>query len=225
LEKAPVMIGERSTLLTKIYPVKGKSLTFTTKGLFAADSDSRLILEPFFRIHDSRYMMYWMALTKSQYQKVVDSLSVIEKEKILLDRRTIDAVAPGQQQPEADHMLKSLNSKTGIFQDEFWRDARNEGFFSYVLRTNMETGLSLMVRYKGGETGNRQFDILIDGVKLVTENLTGKFINSGFTNVEYSLPDSMTERKSSVEVRFQAASGNSAGGVFNVRILRKAPLN
>jgi DUF1680 family protein len=225
LDKDPVMIGERSTLLSKIYPVKGRPLTFKTKGLFASASDSSLVLQPFFRIHDSRYMMYWLALTKNQYQKVVDSLAINEKEKILLDRQTIDAVAPGQQQPEADHMLKSLNSKTGIFQDEFWRDARNEGFFSYVLRTNMETGLSLMVRYKSGETGNRQFDIMIDGVKLVTENLKGKFINSGFTNVEYPLPDSMIEGKNSVEVRFQAASGNSAGGVFNVRILRKAPLN
>jgi hypothetical protein len=225
LDKDPVMIGERSTLLSKIYPVKGLPLTFKTKGLFASASDSSLVLQPFFRIHDSRYMMYWLALTKNQYQKVVDSLAINEKEKILLDRQTIDAVAPGQQQPEADHMLKSLNSKTGIFQDEFWRDARNEGFFSYMLRTNMETGLSLMVRYKSGETGNRQFDIMIDGVKLVTENLKGKFINSGFTNVEYPLPDSMIEGKNSVEVRFQAASGNSAGGVFNVRILRKAPLN
>jgi len=225
LDKDPVMVGERSTMLSKIYPVKGQSLTFTTKGLFASDVDSRLILEPFFRVHDSRYMMYWMALSKSQYQKVVDSLSIIEKEKILLDRRTIDAVAPGQQQPEADHMLKSSNSRTGIFQDEFWRDARNGGFFSYVMRTNKETNLTLMVRYRSGETGGRQFDILINGEKFVTENLAGKGNKSGFINIEYPLPDSIIKGNDSLEIKFQSTTGNSAGGIFNARILRKAPLN
>ncbi len=224
LDKAPVMVGERSTLLSKIYPVKGRPLTFITRGLFASDSDSRLLLEPFFRIHDSRYMMYWMALTKAQYQKVRDSLAIEEKGKIILDKRTIDAVAPGQQQPETDHLLKLLNSKTGIYQNEFWRNARDEGFFSYVMRTNMETRLSLMIRYWGDETGALQFDILIDGEKLVTENLAGKWTKSGFVNLEYQLPDSMIFGKKSVEVRFQATRGNLTGRVFSVRILRKVPL-
>ena len=225
LDKDPVMVGERSTLLSKIYPVKGQPLTFMTKGLFAADSDSRLVLEPFFRIHDSRYMMYWMALTKNQYQSVVDSLAINEKEKILLDRRTIDAVAPGQQQPEADHQLKSSKSRTGNYQDEFYRDAREGGFVSYVMRTNTETNLSLMVRYRCGETGGRQFDILIGGEKIATENLKGKLSKSGFINIEYQLPDSLITGKNSVEVKFQSSTGNTAGGVFNVRILRKVPLN
>ncbi len=222
LDKAPVMIGERSTLLSKIYPVIGKPLTFTTKGLFASDSDSRLVLEPFFRIHDSRYMMYWMALTKPQYQKVRDSLAIIENEKIMLDKRTLDVVTPAQQQPEVDHSLKSSNSKSGNYQNEFWRNASDGGFFSYVMRTNMEPNLSLMVRYRSDETGAIQFDILIDGEKLATENLAKKWNKPGFVNLEYKLPDSMIAGKKSVEVRFQAAPGNTAGRVFDVRILRKS---
>lgn len=221
LDKAPVMIGERSSLLSKIFPVKGKPLTFTTKGLFASDADSRLVLEPFFRLHDSRYMMYWMALTKPQYQKVRDSLATIENEKIMLDKRTLDAVTPAQQQPEVDHFIKSSNSKSGNYQNEFWRNASDGGFFSYVMRTNQETNLSLMVRYRGNEKGALQFDILIDGEKLVTENLAGKWNKSEFVNLEYQLPDSMIAGKKSVEVRFQAAQGNTAGRVFDVRILLK----
>jgi len=224
LDKAPVMIGERSNLLSKIYPVKGKPLTFTTKGLFASDADSKLVLEPFFRVHDSRYMMYWMALTKPQYQKVRDSLAMIENEKIMLDKRTLDAVTPAQQQPEVDHFMKSSNSKSSNYQNEFWRNANDGGFFSYVMRTNQETNLSLMVRYRGDETGAVQFDILIDGEKLVTENLAGKWNKPGFVNVEYQLQESMIAGKKSVEVRFQAAPGNTAGRVFDVRILRKSSL-
>jgi len=221
LDKDPVMIGERSTLLSKIFPVKNKSLTFTTKGLFASDSDSQLVLEPFFRIHDSRYMMYWMALTKTQYQNVKDSLALIEKEKIVLDKRTIDVVAPGQQQPEVDHMMKSLNSKTGFFQNESWREARDGGYFSYVMRTNKETNLFLMVCYHVDGTESLALDVLIDGEKLVAGNLAGKWKKSGFINIEYQLPDSMITGKELVEVRFQTASGNAIGRVSDVRILRK----
>jgi hypothetical protein len=38
------------------------------------------VLEPFYRIHDARYMMYWMALTNKQYRSYLDSLAVQEKE-------------------------------------------------------------------------------------------------------------------------------------------------
>jgi len=199
-------------------------LTFTTKVLFASDSDSRLVLEPFYRIHDSRYMMYWMSLTKTQYQKDRDSLAIIENEKMILDTRTIDAVTPGQQQPEVDHSIKISKSKSGNYQDEFWRNASDGGFFSYVIRTNMETNLSLMVRYRGDEKGSPKFDILIDGEKLVTENLAGKWNKTGFVNFEYQLPDTMIAGKKSVEVRFNTEQGNTAGGVFYVRILRKLPV-
>lgn len=224
LDKAPVMISDQASLLSKIYPVKGQPLTFTTKGLFANQADSRLVLEPFFRIHDSRYMMYWLNLTQTQYKKYVDSLAIAEKEKMILDKRTIDAVTPGQQQPETDHELKSSDSQTGYHQNEPWRDARNGGFISYKMRTNKEPKLSLMVRYWGNESGPRQFDILIDGEKLTSENLAGKWNKSEFENVEYPIPDSMISGKSSIEIKFQAASGNFVGGIFYVRLLRKTPL-
>jgi len=221
LDKTPVMIGERSSLLSKISPVKDKPLTFITKGLFATDSDSRLVLEPFYRIHDSRYMMYWMALTKTQYQKVQDSLVVIENEKIILDNRTIDAVALGQQQPEADHLMKSSKSKTGFFKNESWREASDGGYISYVMRTNMETNLSLLVRYNDVKAKTLLFEISIDGEKIETEDLTARLNKSGFVNLEYHLPDSMIAGKKSVEVRFQATPGNTTGGVSYIRILRK----
>jgi len=92
------------------------------------------------------------------------------------------------------------------------------------MRTNQETNLSLMVRYRVDEKGALQFDILIDGEKLITENLAGKWNKSGFVNVEYQLPESMITGKKSVEVRFQTTHGNTAGGVFDVRILRKTPV-
>ena len=112
-----------------------------------------------------------------------------------MQKRTVDFVAPGEQQPEADHKMQKENSNTGNTSDEFFRDARNEGYFSYSMATNSEPGLSLLVRYWGAERGGRKFDISIDDEKLVTEDNTRKWNQNKFQDVEYVIPDSMIKGK------------------------------
>ena len=103
---------------------------------------------------------------------------------------------------------------------ESWRDARNGGYFSYNLKTNGETNLYLMVRYWGNESGNRTFTILIDDVKFITENISGKWNVLDFKNVEYKIPNSKIAGKDTIRVKFQALSNGYAGGVFYIRLLR-----
>jgi len=179
-----------------------------------------LTLEPFYQIHDARYMMYWLALTNDGYQAYVDSLANIEKEKLALEKRTIDYVAIGEQQPETDHAMQYENSDTGNTMNEFYRDARNGGWFSYDMTTNSETNLSLFVRYWGAEWGSRKFDIYIDDEKLVTEDNTDRWNLSMFKDVVYPIPDSMIGGESHVRVKFQALPHNTAGAVYVVRVLR-----
>src|SRR5690606_19609716 len=141
----------------KLVPVEGEPLSFTL------DVDMinpiELKLEPFSHIHDSRYMMYWLALTNSGYQAYLDSLSTMEKKRIEIENRTIDFVATGEQQPETDHAMQNEKSGTGNTHNEFYRDARGGGYFSYEMKTNSETDLGLIVRYWGAEWGGRKFDI------------------------------------------------------------------
>jgi len=223
IDKAPIIIENNVASLTnKIKPVPGKPLTFTTTGIKLVNPVD-IVFEPFFKIHDSRYMMYWMALTNSQYRSYLDSLAIIEKAKLALQQRTIDFVAPGEQQPEADHAMQKSNnnSTTGNRLDEFWRDARNEGYFSYNLSTNKESNLSLIVRYWGAEWGNRKFDIYIDNEKLLTEDNTGRWNQSKFYDLEYPIPDSMVKGKENIRVKFQALAENTAGAVYYIRLVRQ----
>lgn len=220
VDKAPIIIENSvDDIAGKITPVKNKPFTFTAS--FNTVNKANIELEPFYGIHDSRYMIYWMWLTDSQYKNYLDSLEVVEKERMELQKQTIDYVAPGEQQPEADHQMEKLKSSTGNFQDNFWRDARNEGYFSYNLATNSETGLSLMVRYWGAEWGNRKFDIFIDNEKLLTEDNTGRWNQSQFQEVKYEIPDSMVKDKKQIRVKFQALPGNTAGAVYYIRLVRK----
>ena len=41
----------------------------------------------------------------------LDSIAAVEKEKLELEKRTIDFVAPGEQQPEVDHAMQSNQFK------------------------------------------------------------------------------------------------------------------
>lgn len=221
LNSAPVIEGNRDSILQCLKPVEGKPLTFQAPGLFPDQPNNQsLVLEPFYQIHDSRYMMYWMSLSRSEYSSMIKTLNKEEQEALELDRRTIDAIATGQQQPEADHSVKGTNSNTGVHNNEHYRDARDGGFFSYQMATKSLTNLSLMVRYWGNEGGGRTFDILIDNQVVATENLSGKWKVSNFVNVEYPIPATLLQNKSLITVTFRAKAGNYAGGVFYLRLLK-----
>lgn len=221
VDKAPIIIEDnRNEIAGKLTPVKDKPLTFSISDLKVINPID-IEFEPFYSIHDSRYMIYWMWLTNSQYKTYIDSLAIVEKERMELQKRTIDFVAPGEQQPEADHQMEKEKSNSGNSQNEFWRDARNEGYFSYNMATNSETGLSLIVRYWGAEWGSRKFDIYIDDEKLLTEDNTGRWNKSKFQDVIYEIPDSMVKDKKQIRVKFQALRGNTAGAVYYIRLARK----
>jgi beta-xylosidase len=221
IDKAPIIIESNLEYLSKMLePIPGKPLTFTTAKIKIINAEN-LVLEPFYQIHDSRYMMYWMALSGRQYQSYLDSLGALEREKLALQKRTIDFVAPGEQQPEADHAMQTDHSRSGSLQNEFWRDAVNGGSFSYQLATSNETGLSLMVRYWGAEWGNRKFDIFIDDKMLASEDNTGRWNQSRFINVVYNIPDSMIQGKKFIRVKFQSKPQNTAGAVYYLRLLKK----
>jgi len=220
INTAPAIIEDNMVSFAgKLEPVAGQPLHFTIPQSSMANPVN-MVLQPFNTIHDARYMLYWMALSKAAYQNRIDSIAQTEKQKLALQQRTIDFVAPGEQQPEADHFIEKQNSNTGNYLDEFWRDARNGGYFSYTLNTAKLTGLNLIVRYWGNESGHRKFDIYIDDILLVTENLEGKWNQQQFQDLEYKIPDSVINGKSKIKVKFLAQPGNTAGSVYYIRLAR-----
>lgn len=221
VEGSPIILTDHlNTLGDKLVPVQGKPLTFEPVGLNMLNAVP-VELEPFYKIHDARYMMYWLALDKVGYQGYIDSLARIENQRLAIEKRTVDVVAPGEQQPEADHFIRQENSTTGNQAEQFWRSAANGGFFSYELSTAGLTELDLVVRYWGAEWGNRRFEIYIDDEKFLAVDNTGKWNQSSFHDETYPLPASMLRGKNKIRIRFQSISGNTAGAVYNIRLVRK----
>lgn len=222
--QAPHIVGERDEILAKLenlQPVAGKPLHFTCPGLFQF-AEEEVVLEPFYGIHDARYIIYWPSMTQEEYTAEKEERERIEKEHMLLDQRTVDQVKPGEQQPETDHLMQTEKSGSNYFREESFREASDGGFFSYDLLTGNEADLLLRVRYWGDEEGKREFDILIDNQLLLTENLVGKWNKKEFVEIEYPIPPSMLKGKKSIRIRFQAKTGkdNRAGAVYYVRLMK-----
>jgi DUF1680 family protein len=79
VDKAPIIIeNSLDDIAGKLTPVKDQPLRFTASSLNIVNKGN-IELEPFYGIHDSRYMIYWMWLTESQYKNYLDSLTVVEK--------------------------------------------------------------------------------------------------------------------------------------------------
>ncbi|MFW5699957.1 MAG: DUF6805 domain-containing protein, partial [Bacteroidota bacterium] len=220
IDKAPIIIDNNiENIGQKLEPIKGKPLHFKLHAKMVNPVEN-LVLEPFYQIHDARYQIYWLSLTNDGYQQYIDSLSKSEEKRLALEKRTVDKVNTGEQQPETDHKMQSRNSRTGINFDEMYREATGEGYFSYDMATNSETNLKLHVRYWGAEWGTRKFDIYIDDEKLLTEDNTNRWDQSQFQDVEYSIPNAMVEGKKNIRVKFQALPHSTAGGVYYVRLVR-----
>ena len=220
VDQAPILVEDDiEHIADKLIPIKDQPLRFKLNVKMENPMD--VTLEPFAKIHDARYMIYWLALTDDEYSAHKDSLTAIENEIIAIENRTIDFVATGEQQPETDHDMQTALSSSGNSNNQFYRDASSDGYFSYEMKTNSESNLCLMVRYWGAEWGGRKFEIFIEDEKLLTEENTGRWNQSRFFDVEYDIPDRMVKGKDKIRVRFQSLPGNTVGAVYFIRLLRQ----
>ena len=220
IDQAPILINNNiETIPSQLTPVAGKPLHFTlsTKMVNGISGE----LQPFFEIHDSRYMMYWLALTEDSYQQYLDRLAQEEKERQALEARTVDKVQPGEQQPETDHKMETDGSYTGNSNNVFFRDARDGHSFSYLMQTDGRNDLSLRLKYWGvGEWKTHEFDIFVDDVLVQSVNNTGKYRISEFKYETYELPATVLKGKQQVRVKFVAKPHRQIGEIYEVRLVR-----
>jgi len=220
VDKAPMLIyDEVKPLEDYLVPVEGKPLHFRFSDIEVLNPIEGE-LQPFYTIHDSRYMMYWLALSKNEYKEHLAALAAEEAERMKLEGRTVDKVQPAEQQPETDHKMLSERSTTGNTNNVFFREAQNGGWFSYELATGGKTELALYLKYWGvDDWGTRRFEIYVDDEKLIEVNNSRRWRSSVFKTEEYRIPASMLEGKEYVRVRFQSAQGTQVGGIYDVRMV------
>ena len=223
IDQAPILINnDIESIANQLQPISGKPLHFTLTTKMVNEPNGANELMPFFELHDSRYMMYWLALSEDNYQGYLDNLAKQEQERQELEARTTDKVQPGEQQPESDHFMETDHSFTGNTNDVFFRDARNGNYFSYLMQTGGNTDLRLRLQYWGvGEWKSHEFDILVDDQLVTSVNNTGKYRISKFVYETYDIPAELLKGKKQVRVKFVAKPGKQIGEIYGVRLIKR----
>ena len=220
IDQAPILINnDIEGIANQLQPIVGKPLHFTLNTKMENGIHNEI--QPFFEIHDSRYMMYWLALSEDSYKGYLDGLAKAEQERQALEARTVDKVQPGEQQPETDHKMETDRSQVGNTNDVFFRDARDGHYFSYLMQTGGQTDLSLRLKYWGvGEWKTHEFDIFVDDVLVKEVNNTGKYRISEFKYETYPVPEELLKGKTQVRVKFVAKPRKQIGEIYEVRLVR-----
>lgn len=213
----PVLIDAARDPASWLKPVAGESLTFRTDGV-GQPRDVKLF--PFYRMHNKRYTVYWDFFTPEQWtQKRAEYEAAAERLR-LLEARTVDFFQPGEMQPERDHGLRGEKMETGSFDDRKWRHASDGGWLSFILKSLAGEAQELHLTYWGGDGGNREFDILVDGQKIATQKLERNRPGMFYEEV-YALPQALTRGKNSITVKLQAHPAKTAGGLYGARLVKK----
>lgn len=235
LNDAPMFIGDRSKLLDRV-ETKIPALHLYTVN---ADATGKvkypaLTLEPFYKIHHSRYSCYWYAQTPEEFEK--SPMVQADKKAAALDARTIDFVATGEQQSEAGHLMVASSGCTkGGFNSEACREVPTNNEVSYTftnMRANNENPLptenvALMFRFVRNDAG-RHFSIYVDGFPIVEDYVTPRehptMDENNFFNMEFPLPlgilkDEKGNAKKTLTVTFKATEKGLAPSIFYLRLV------
>jgi DUF1680 family protein len=215
--RVPVFVTGGQPLERWLRPEPGKPLTFETRGV-GRPADIPLI--PFYETHHDRYTVYWDLFTEAAWKQREAEYRAEEARQRELEARTVDSMAIGEMQPERDHHVQGENTGAGDFGGRKWRHALDGGWFSFEMRVPPDQPADLVLTYWGSDSGGRDFDILVDGVRIATQvlnnNRPGRFFD-----VLHALPDELTHGKEKVTVRLQGHSHRIAGGLFGARVVRR----
>ena len=106
LKNRQVIVTKKDELSKEVRRTNENTLEFELNSVFTQGNKTSLKLMPFYRIHDSRYNIYWLQATEEELQTMLDELEQAEAAEIALDNITIDKINCGEQQPEADHFIE-----------------------------------------------------------------------------------------------------------------------
>lgn len=215
LDESPFILTSSKDTGYEIKPVRGESLTFTADQIISSNKYKKLKLVPFFEIHNARYIVYWPVSAPDKLNDVKEMLRLKEKEKIELESRTIDKVAPGQQQPEVEHNLQGEKTSAGSFNNRHYRNA--EDWFSYDLKNPNKDVRILRITFYG-KNANRKFDIYLNETLLTTMNTDGSR-GDKFFDVDYKLPERI-KGENKLIVKFVATEGFKTADIYYIRLLK-----
>ncbi|MGE0771174.1 MAG: beta-L-arabinofuranosidase domain-containing protein [Cyclobacteriaceae bacterium] len=213
----PVLLTDNRNVSDWLKPVDPAELRYETRGV---GTPRDITLRPFYDMHDQRYSVYWDFFTPTEWEQKKADYEADKLKKKEIDERTIDIIALGQMQSERDHNVQSEKSYAGEANTRHWRDARENGFFSFEAKVDPNAENILRCTYWGSDGGGKLlFDIVVEGTVIGTQEVRQNFPNT-FFDIEYPIPSDLIKGKDRIHVRFQPRGEKRVARTFGARVLR-----
>ena len=211
LQNMPVVVGSTDDILSHISKTDGK-MEFTLKGV-SPENYEGMKLEPFYRIHESRYMAYWPVLSASEVQKRQEEVARQESIAQALEARTADKVTCGEQQPESDHFVKMEWSGTGNDGGVQWRETRQ--WFSYRMKTNGRKVTAVRIAFR--PENNRDARVLLGDTEI------GLFATAPNGIIELPVKSDIIGKSETVTLKIAKGNKNITPHIYEVRLITDNP--
>ena len=90
----------------------------------------------------------------------------------------------------------------------------------YQMEVRPETPQAVCLQMLGSDGGNRVFDVMIDGKKIETIDISVPNPETkGLYRRYIRIPEELTADKNYITVKLQAKNGSTAGGIFDIRTI------
>jgi DUF1680 family protein len=215
LAKSPLLIETGINPASQLKKTDSRDMEFTLGTLIEQPKFKNLKLIPFYRVQNTRYMLYWPITSKDSVQYKEKEFAALDEYYLKLAPRTIDQISLGEQQSENDHQLQSENSQTGLMHNTHWRSATR--YVNFQMRLS-PVAKFLRISYYAKDK-NRSFDVLINKVKIAHIVLDGTGVDD-FISTEYPLPAAAANINGTIHVEFVGTDGQSTAAIAEVRVLR-----
>ncbi len=213
LEEMPMLIGTAASLPQALRKTDDKQLSFSYTGNIYPARKAALKLIPFFRLHDSRYAIYFHQVTATEAESIRKETELKERKAMELANRTIDVIFPGEQQPESDHGIRYEQSETGTDNDRHFRHAK--GWFSYNLKVKEEASqLTVTMR----KSDPMKLAITLNNEKLTVAPVISQPDKEGFITLCYPLPRKLST--GSCPILFSPDGTERTPAIYEIRLLK-----
>lgn len=213
MQEIPMLIGSAASLPQSLRKINDDLVAFTYTGSVYPAQKEALKLIPFFRLHDSRYAVYFHQVTEAEVESIRKEVALSERKAMELANQTVDLIFPGEQQPESDHGILYEQAETGINKDRHFRRAK--GWFSYNLKVKEEASQLMITVRKEDYT---KVAILLNNEKLTVSPTISKPDKEDFITICYSLPQKLSA--GSYPIRFSPDGTEWTPAIYEVRLLK-----
>ncbi|MDQ8196816.1 glycoside hydrolase family 127 protein [Pelagicoccus enzymogenes] len=216
LDQAPMLVGNAQALASRLHPIEGQPLHFQLTGDIRPQPDRPIVLEPFNQVHESRYSIYWQSVDTADYAAIQKRLAEKEAIELALAARTVDSIAPGEQQSEVEHDYRGEGARSGAELGNRFREASK--WFEYTLRTDSEGPFEIALKVLASEW-NKASTISING-HLVGEVRSQSGSPDSFSEVTFEIPAGAINSDRAT-IRIESLDGRTTPKVFGIFLRRQ----